>query len=249
AGALAYTLQLYFDFSGYSEMAVALGLMLNIRLPINFDSPYKSRSIIEFWRRWHMTLSDFLKRYLYIPLGGNRRGETARMRNLMITMLLGGLWHGAGWTYVVWGGLHGLYLVLNNLKRRFGIRTPGAVSWAVTFLCVVAGWVIFRAANLRDAASILAAMSGLHGVVIPENLAKAVPAAASIGLKSGFVFIDKKSFLLVAALLPCALFLPNPHKIMERFKPTFLWGAVTAAVLFACLISLGGATEFLYFQF
>lgn len=108
-GSLSYTLQLYFDFSGYSDMAIGLALMMNIQLPINFDSPYKATSIVDFWRRWHITLSRFLRNYLYIPLGGNRRGEICRYVNLFITMLLGGLWHGAGWTFVVWGGLHGVF--------------------------------------------------------------------------------------------------------------------------------------------
>src|SRR3546814_2190702 len=118
SGAFAYSLQLYFDFSGYSDMAIGIARMFGIRLPLNFDAPYRATSIIDFWRRWHMTLSRFLRDYLYIPLGGGRRGSVRRYGNLMITMLLGGLWHGAGWTFVVWGGLHGLLLVVNHLWRR-----------------------------------------------------------------------------------------------------------------------------------
>ena len=121
-GSLAYTLQLYFDFSGYSEMAIGLGLMLNFCLPLNFNSPYQSTSIIEFWRRWHMTLSAFLKDYLYIPLGGNRTGH--HLRNIMITMLMAGLWHGAGWTFIFWGGLHGLYICINHVWRKAGRSLP-----------------------------------------------------------------------------------------------------------------------------
>ena len=116
-GALAYTLQLYFDFSGYTDMAIGLARMFGVKLPVNFNSPYKAPRIIDFWRRWHMTLSRFLRDYLYIPLGGNRKGPARRYLNLMLTMLLGGLWHGAGWTYVVWGGLHGLYLLVNHAWR------------------------------------------------------------------------------------------------------------------------------------
>ena len=118
-GALAYTLQLYFDFSGYSDMAVGLSRMFGVKLPLNFDSPYKATNIIEFWRRWHMTLSRFLRDYLYIPLGGNRKGQVRRYASIMITMLLGGLWHGAAWNFVLWGGLHGLYLMINHAWRRF----------------------------------------------------------------------------------------------------------------------------------
>jgi len=117
-GVLAYTLQLYFDFSGYSDMAIGLSRMFNIKLPLNFNSPYKAANISDFWRRWHMTLSKFLRDYLYVPLGGNRNGSARRYFNLMVTMLLGGLWHGAGWTFVFWGGLHGLYLVLNHAWRK-----------------------------------------------------------------------------------------------------------------------------------
>ena len=153
AGALAYTLQIYFDFSGYTDMALGIALMFGIRLPINFDSPYKATSIIEFWRRWHMTLSRFLRDYLYIPLGGNRHGKLRRYVNLMITMLLGGLWHGAGWTFVLWGALHGAYLTINHLWRdlvaeRFLQRAPGwlgaPIGGLLTFVAVVSAWVLFR---------------------------------------------------------------------------------------------------------
>src|SRR5438270_3861249 len=144
---LAYTLQIYFDFSGYSDMAVGLALLFGIRLPVNFRSPYKALSIIEFWRRWHITLSRFLRDYLYIPLGGNRLGEQRRYLNLLLTMLLGGLWHGAAWNFVIWGGLHGLYRCINHLwHRRRGERALNSAmgkvaSWAVTFFAVVIAWV------------------------------------------------------------------------------------------------------------
>ncbi len=154
-GALAYTFQLYFDFSGYSDMAIGISLMFGIFLPLNFNSPYKATSIIDFWRRWHMTLSQFLRDYLYIPLGGNRRGRVLRYVNLMITMLLGGLWHGAAWTFVVWGALHGLYLCVNHAWSNYG---PSAsprfaplakfAAFVLTFLAVVVAWVFFRADSI-----------------------------------------------------------------------------------------------------
>jgi alginate O-acetyltransferase complex protein AlgI len=177
-GALAYTFQLYFDFSGYSDMAVGLSLMFGIRLPINFHSPYKAVNIIDFWRRWHITLSRFLRDYLYVPLGGNRKGPARRYVNLMVTMLLGGLWHGAGWTFVVWGGLHGFYLVVNHawhaLRLRLGHdlkRSSGwgrAVACGVTFAAVVVGWVVFRSDSLDTAGAILRAMAGMNGFVVPD---------------------------------------------------------------------------------
>ena len=123
---LAYALQIYFDFSGYSDMAIGLARMANVRFPLNFNSPYKARDIADFWRRWHMSLSRFLRDYLYIPLGGNRHGEARRVVNLMLTMLLGGLWHGAAWTFVAWGGLHGLYLIVHRLWGQAGLAAAGA---------------------------------------------------------------------------------------------------------------------------
>ena len=180
-GALAYTLQLYFDFSGYSDMAIGLSRMFGVILPLNFNAPYKATNIIEFWRRWHMTLSRFLRDYLYFPLGGNRLGKARRYINLMATMLLGGLWHGANWTFVAWGGLHGLFLVINHLwqevRVRLGIaqrqstRTSRAFSIGLTFLCVVLAWVFFRADTFGSAIRILKGMVGWNGFNLPENLA------------------------------------------------------------------------------
>ena len=165
-GSIAYTLQLYFDFSAYSDMAIGLGLMFGISLPINFLSPYKSPSIVEFWRRWHITLSSFLRDYLYIALGGNRKGKIRRYTNLLITMLLGGLWHGAGWNFIIWGGLHGIYLVINHLfsslSSGLNFAIPKLLSIAITFLGVVVAWVFFRAETTQGAWHILSAMMGLQ---------------------------------------------------------------------------------------
>jgi len=179
-GALAYTMQLYFDFSGYSDMAIGAARLFGIRLPLNFHSPYKAVSIVEFWRRWHMTLSRFLRDYLYIPLGGSRRGKARRYLNLFTTMLLGGLWHGAGWTFVAWGGLHGLYLAVNHAWHRIHPFIPGrirlrgrigkAVAWAITFLAVVVGWVFFRAPDFDSALVVLQGMSGANGVALPNGI-------------------------------------------------------------------------------
>jgi D-alanyl-lipoteichoic acid acyltransferase DltB (MBOAT superfamily) len=177
-GALAYTLQLYFDFSAYSDMAIGLSLMFNVRLPMNFNSPYKATSIIDFWRRWHITLARFLRDYLYIPLGGSRHGKARRYMNLMITMLLGGLWHGAGWTFVIWGALHGVYLMVNHgwreLKQRMdwgdGGRWSNLAAGGLTFLAVVVGWVVFRADSLSSAITMLHGMVGMNGVSLPQAL-------------------------------------------------------------------------------
>lgn len=159
-GALSYTFQLYFDFSAYSDMAVGISLMLGIYIPLNFNSPYKATSIIEFWRRWHMTLSRYLRDYLYIPMGGSRHGSVRRYVNLLLTMLIGGFWHGAGWTFIAWGGLHGLYLVVNHAWRYFVGERQGHLfgrlaGGLLTFLCVVFAWVLFRSDNITSALSML----------------------------------------------------------------------------------------------
>ena len=176
-GALAYTFQLYFDFSGYSDMAIGLARMVGIRFPMNFDSPYKSVNIVDFWRRWHITLSRFLRDYLYIPLGGNRKGPIRRYLNLFLTMLLGGLWHGAGWTFVVWGGLHGIYLMVNHgwqaIKKALGFDRPSLIgrglARVVTFGCVVIAWVFFRAESFGAATSVLKSMFLGTGISFPKN--------------------------------------------------------------------------------
>ncbi len=166
-GALAYTFQLYFDFSGYSDMAIGLSWMFNIRLPYNFNSPYKSLNISEFWKRWHMTLSAFLRDYLYIPLGGNREGSIRRYINLMTTMILGGLWHGANWTFVFWGTLHGAFLVINHAFQQCSIGQLTTLrqttffkilAWALTFFCTLFAWIFFRSTDFSTAIRIVSAL-------------------------------------------------------------------------------------------
>ena len=171
-GALAYTVQLYFDFSGYSDMAIGLGLMMGFRFRENFDHPYVSKSVTEFWRRWHMSLSSWLRDYLYIPLGGNRRGRARTYINLMTVMLLGGLWHGAAWTFVLWGALHGGALAAERYAKEHGWRgSPPALALPLTLLLVVAGWVTFRASGLGDALGMYAGMAGLNGWGVSGALA------------------------------------------------------------------------------
>jgi len=250
-GVLAYTLQLYFDFSGYSDMAIGLGRMFNVRFPLNFDSPYQARDIIDFWRRWHITLSTFLRDHVYIPLGGNRYGGARRYLNLFLTMLLGGLWHGAAWTFVVWGGLHGIYLVVN----RGWLRLIDGRAWAqaplarlggriLTLLAVIVGWVFFRAGTIPHAIVLLRGMagqSGWHGLIPGKR--------------------DELLLLLFAGAL--ALFAPNTQALLrqaqfakgERDPARALWrwnyGTATATALLFVLsvLYLSHNSEFLYFQF
>jgi D-alanyl-lipoteichoic acid acyltransferase DltB (MBOAT superfamily) len=233
-GTLAFALQLYFDFSGYSDMAVGLALMLNVALPENFDSPYQARSIIDFWRRWHMTLSNFLRDYLYIPLGGGRRGVARRYVNLFVTMLLGGHWHGASWTFVLWGGLHGGYLAVNHVWRGTGRRLPAPVAWILTFGAVMVGWVLFRAASLPRAGTILAGMAGLNGL-----LWSAGPSA-----------IGGNRWRLLLPALALVLWCPNRQAIMGwRWTSDYRYAVAFALLAGVSILRFGNPSPFFYFLF
>lgn len=230
-GALAYTLQLYFDFSAYSDMAIGISLMFNVRLPMNFNSPYKATNIIDFWRRWHMSLSRFLRDYLYIPLGGSRNGKAQRYLNLMITMVLGGLWHGAGWTFVIWGALHGFYLMVNHAWRGFnkkmGWGEGGSLAklcaGALTFLAVVIGWVFFRADSFSSAITMLHGMAGMNGVSLPESLAGRL-GQYFVGqdwvVFEGIKIDIKKAGMILSLSFLITWFLPNVREIFSRYRPT-----------------------------
>jgi alginate O-acetyltransferase complex protein AlgI len=253
AGALAYTLQLYFDFSGYSDMAVGLGLLFNLHLPINFNSPYQADSIIDFWRRWHITLSKFLRDYLYIPLGGNRNGQTAKLRNLLITMVLGGLWHGAGWTFILWGACHGSFLVINHIWRSFQISMPAWLSRGLTLLAVIVAWVIFRSPNVEIAFDILKGMAGWNGLVFPEKYERFLAFLKPYG--AVFTHLSDVKFratdlLLLAVLSGIVLICPNSNEWAARFKRRpKVWAISCALLFFVAFLHLDEMTEFLYYQF
>lgn len=231
-GVLAYAFQLYFDFSGYSDMAIGISLLFGIRLPLNFDSPYKSRNIIEFWRRWHMTLSRFLRDYLYVPLGGNRKGPVRRYVNLMLTMLLGGLWHGAGLNFAIWGLMHGVYLVINHGWNALAsaLRFPGnSRSWtvfsiALTFASVCVAWVFFRASDFDKAVVILQGMAGRFGIGLPEAIGMQLGPmrplleqwGVSFYLGGGSRFLETWQWVVIAAVI--AFVFPNTQQIMARYE-------------------------------
>ena len=267
-GALSYTFQIYFDFSGYSDMALGLGKLFNIELPINFNSPYKALSISDFWRKWHITLSLFLKDYLYIPLGGNRQGELRRNINLMTTMLLGGLWHGASWNFVIWGGLHGAFLVMNHAYRKFlsilRITPPRIllpVYWLLTFCSVVCAWIFFRAGSLSRAWEILYGMFGVNGILLPPNWAPfswlrdfLTSLGMKITLPSTWILPGGRyQILLLAACTLAVVFLPNSYEWtcsnLQRGRFS-LWLTVgIGGILALSLCFLNRISEFLYFQF
>lgn len=239
-GSIAYTLQIYFDFSGYSDMAIGLARMFGITLPLNFHSPYKAKNIIEFWRHWHMTLSRFLKDYLYIPLGGNRKGNRRRYINIMITMLIGGLWHGAGWVFIMWGALHGFYIVLNHAWYSFrNIFFPGfkknsfwglCVARTITFLAVVIGWVFFRADSFNEALNILRAMAGFNGISLPVNwsgVAGILPWLTEYNFHfNGAVHNNLTDWdgalTTIGIVLFIVWFAPNTQEFMRKYKPALI---------------------------
>ena len=228
----AYTLQIYFDFSGYSDMAIGLALMFGLTLPFNFNAPYRAVSIRDFWRRWHMTLSRFLRDYLYIPLGGNRCGALRQAFNVIVTMLLGGLWHGANWTFVAWGGLHGAALALNHVWQSLGLRLPRPFAWAITLLFVMAGWVLFRSADFATAGDMLRSLLGQHGL--------------------GHIKLDREYVAALAGGAAVALLGPTSQDVaFTRLRP-HVWLAMPAGAALAWLLLLIGGrlpNVFIYFQF
>jgi D-alanyl-lipoteichoic acid acyltransferase DltB (MBOAT superfamily) len=231
-GTIAYTMQIYFDFSGYSDMAIGLALMFGLRLPLNFNKPYRAVSIRDFWRRWHMTLSRFLRDYLYIPLGGNRCGPVRQAVNVIVTMLLGGLWHGASWTFVAWGGLHGAALAVNHVWQKRGLRLPSIVAWALTLLFVMVCWVLFRSASFVTAAGMVRSMAGLYGM--------------------GRVSLDREFVATLLGGAALALLSPTSQELaLEKLQPR-MWLAMPAGVALAYLLLLVGGrlpNVFIYFQF
>jgi alginate O-acetyltransferase complex protein AlgI len=268
-GALAFTLQLYFDFSAYSEMAAALAIMFGVRLPINFASPYKATSVVDFWRRWHISLSRFLRDYLYVPLGGNRRGSARRALNVMVTMVLGGLWHGAGWTFVIWGALHGVYIVINQFWRQFFPGRKGStsfawivVAWFVTFLAVVCGWVFFRATTVQSAAEILGAMANPYSGTVSVFDRPGVLAVLAVLGGLGFVLLAPNIPTLFEAFQPMLKegaqvpvedppVRPVPARAL-RWEPTTPWAFAVGFSAIAGLVAMvffRAQSEFLYFQF
>ncbi len=232
--ALGYTFQLYFDFSAYSEMAIGLGLMFNLRLPRNFDSPYQSTNIIDFWRRWHMTLGVWVKNYLYIPLGGNRYGLSKKLRNLLVSMLLIGFWHGAGWTYVLWGGIHGLYLVVNHWWRSFNLSLPKIIAWPLTFIAVMVAWVFFRADTVGHAVTILLTMCDVSHFVAGTSF-------------HGPTGVRIRMLIVFTILL---MFCPSAQRLVERyFRPNIKWAMVCIMAGVISFYYFSHISDFLYFQF
>ena len=234
SSSLSYTFQLYFDFSGYTDMAIGAALLFNIKLPINFNSPYQATSIQDFWRRWHMTLSRFLKDYIYIPLGGNRKGEFRTYTNLLATFIIGGIWHGAGWTFIFWGFLHGMALVINRAWSKLGFKLWSWFAWFLTFNFVNIAWVFFRAKEWDDAIKVLTAMFNFSDINITIDT-----------IEIAYIII----FLVV-------IFFKNSNEIIKMkfskntilFITTFLF-VLSLLQLTNIMVQADKVSEFLYFNF
>jgi alginate O-acetyltransferase complex protein AlgI len=274
---LAYTLQIYFDFSAYSDMAIGLARIFGIVMPVNFLSPYKAVNVADFWRRWHISLSRWLRNYIYIPLGGNRKGHLRRYTNLMLTMLIGGLWHGAGWTFVLWGGLHGFYLIVHHGWQNIAgdrIRIPRPIAIGMTFFAVLITWVPFRAPNLASALTMYEAMIGLKGFALPADYAPRLAAIQGVLDKFGVQYVNRdllfegtSQVIHFGVLLAFVWFLPNVVDIFQRTGPALLpegyrpvrvawpwqqrvrWAVAAGAIAIFAVAGIGRSIEFIYFQF
>ena len=253
ATSLSYTFQLYFDFSGYTDMAIGISLMFNIKLPINFNSPYKALNIQDFWRRWHITLSRFLRDYIYIPLGGNKISSFRTYSNLMATFVIGGFWHGAGWTFVFWGFLHGLALIIHRVWSKLNIKLYTWLAWLITFNFVNVAWVFFRAKEWDDAIKVLKGMVGLSGIIIAEKYKKNFLFLHEYEIDFDEVTVHigdgSKSLGWIIFGIVFILFFKNSMEKAKEFKVNYK----TFFLAFICfsygVLSLSKVSEFLYFNF
>ncbi len=238
ATSLSYTFQLYFDFSGYTDMAIGAALLFNIKLPINFNSPYKATSIQDFWRRWHITLSRFLRDYIYIPLGGNRKGNFRTYNNLMATFLIGGVWHGAGWTFVFWGFLHGIALVIQKIWDQLGFKMHTVLAWFITFNFVNIAWVFFRAKEWNDALKVLEGM--FRGDIFFSK---------SVGIMLKAVSGDIWTILWFFVIFVITFFMKNSMQYMQDKKISLKMMLFSGLLFAIAILSLNKVSEFLYFNF
>ena len=253
ATSLSYTFQLYFDFSGYTDMAIGIALLFNIKLPINFNSPYKALNIQDFWRRWHITLSRFLRDYIYIPLGGNKQSSFRTYSNLLATFVIGGFWHGAGWTFLFWGFLHGIALIIHRVWSNLGFKMWTWLAWFITFNFVNIAWVFFRAKEWDDAIKVLSSMFSLGNIVLPEKLENKFIFLKSYGIEFGgwaadISGSDWTAIWLILGFILILLF-KNSMEKWKEFKLNYKTLILTFICLVAGLLSLNKVSEFLYFNF
>ncbi|MBT4731305.1 MBOAT family protein [Candidatus Woesearchaeota archaeon] len=253
ATSLSYTFQLYFDFSGYTDMAIGLALLFNIGLPVNFNSPYKATNIQDFWRRWHMTLSRFMRDYIYIPLGGNKKGSFRTYNNLMATFVIGGLWHGAGWTFVFWGFLHGAALAVQKLWGKLGFKLWTWFAWFITFNFVNIAWVFFRAKEWEDAIKVLSSMFSLSNIILPSSLEDRLGFLTGFNINYG-AFMDNIDGSLHTSIwfffgFVLIVFFQNSNEYLKEFSPNKKNLMLAASFFIFGVLYLAKGGEFLYFNF
>ncbi|MDH5636905.1 MAG: MBOAT family protein [Nitrospinota bacterium] len=255
---LAFSFQLYFDFSGYTDMALGVAMVFNIILPQNFNSPYKAADIQDFWRRWHMTLSRFLRDYVYIPLGGNRVGEAGVMANLVLTFVIGGLWHGAGWTFILWGLMHGVALVIHRIWKISGMEMNRYLGVFVTFMFVNAAWVLFRAPTFDTAIQVYSSMLGLNGfsagVAMPMGYLKTaliniLSPMNMISVTMKFIWIPFCIYSWIPICMAVVFLMPNSTQMISKFNPGRRQLVFIGAVMAFLLLRLSTISEFIYYQF
>ena len=251
-GVYAYAIKIYCDFSGYSDVAIGSSLLFGYRLPPNFDAPYTSHNLQDFWRRWHISLSSWLRDYLYIPLGGNRRGFALSLLFVIVTFALGGLWHGANWTFVVWGVLHGLAVVVVHLMERAGWSLPRGMAWLLTMIFTIFAWVFFRASNLEDAMAIASTMLGARGFITSSFVPEWAPVFSSASYtRDGLA--AQAGVLYTAALMIVGFAIAwlgtNSQTLLARWRWSTGLGVVIATLGILALLNIGRVTEFLYFNF
>ncbi|MHC0038059.1 MBOAT family O-acyltransferase [Pseudoneobacillus sp. C159] len=245
---MSYTFQLYFDFSGYCDMAIGIALFFNITLPINFNSPYKSLNIQDFWRRWHITLGRFFTQYVYIPLGGSRGGKFRTYLNVFLIFFISGFWHGAGWTFVIWGTLHGLASIVYRAWSQLGIKLPKWLAWFVTFLFVHVAWVFFRSPDFSTASMMLGKMFNFANMQLPPRLAGVV-SELGLSIQTATHFFDLKLVLLIAVFLGISVWMKNSIQKLNHFTFSLKNAAIISVAVVLSLIYLNRVSEFLYFNF
>lgn len=253
ATSLSFTFQLYFDFSGYTDMAIGLALLFNIKLPINFNSPYKATDIQDFWRRWHITLTRFLRDHIYIPLGGNKTKRFRVHGNLMATFLIGGLWHGAGWTFIFWGFIHGLAMLSHRIWKNLGFRMNRLLGGLLTFNFVNLSWVFFRANEWEDAIKVLKGMFGFEGVIISKYLKKSLPSLEGLGFSVGDhlenLYADDDVFRMILVSAIITFFCNNSNQIRNNFNVNWLNLFFASFLIILSILSITKVSPFLYFNF
>lgn len=242
-----YSFQIYFDFSGYSDMAIGISWMLNLDLPVNFDSPYKAYSVVEFWKRWHISLTRFLTKYIYIPLGGSRKGNLRAYCNTMIVFLCSGIWHGASWMFVLWGALHGVAMVLTKALKRYGEWIPRILKRSVTLLFINFTWIIFRTADLKELREVFRAfLKG--GISINPDLFQFFGIAGK-GAEEYAVLYSILVLLAIIGILVFLLIAPNAKEAAEKMKYKVWHGFVAAGIIALCVLRFSSVSSFVYFNF